>query len=383
MFKSLKEKLKGVTRKFGSNIDEVIEREDVNKPADEEKSVSQPEKTTPTSGDKNEFKPDSQNITVLDNDHSPSPVSELKNISAEKQRPVKTGFAQKFKVLITEREILLSEKDIQEPLEELELILLENDVAYDATEAIIESMRRNLVGQKRKIKTSAEDFVLEALKNALLDVLGEGFSLKDYIDSHEKPVKILFTGVNGAGKTTSIAKVAYYLKNNGYSVVIGSGDTFRAGANEQMKTHAERVGVKVINHQEGADPSAVLFDAVSYAKAHDIDVVLGDTAGRFHNKTNLMKQLDKIKRVISPDIISYVDEAVAGNDAVIRAEEFNNSVGTDVVVLTKADMDVKGGAAISIAHTIGKPVMFLGTGQSYSDITPFEPEKVVNDLLGE
>ncbi|UUX92762.1 signal recognition particle-docking protein FtsY [Methanoplanus endosymbiosus] len=383
MFKSLKEKLKGVTRKFGSNIDEAIERDDVNKPAGEMRSVSQPEKITSSSEGKNKLISDSERIPVLKNDSSSSPVSEPENIPAEKQRPVKTGFAQKLKVLVTEREILLSEKDIKEPLEELELILLENDVAFDATEAIIEDMRENLVGQKRKIKTSAEDFVLDALKNALLNVLGEGFSLKSYINSHEKPVKILFTGVNGAGKTTSIAKVAYYLKDNGYSVVIGSGDTFRAGANEQMKTHADRVGVKVINHQEGADPSAVLFDAVSYAKAHNIDVVLGDTAGRFHNKTNLMKQLDKIKRVISPDIIAYVDEAVAGNDAVIRAEEFNNSVGTDVVVLTKADMDVKGGAAISIAHTIGKPIMFLGTGQSYGDITPFEPETVVNDLLGE
>jgi len=383
MFKSLKEKLKGVTRKFGSNIDEAIDREDVNKPAPEGKSTPVPEKITSDPEDKKELKSDSENIPDLKKDVSHSAVTEPKNIPAEKTPAKKTGFAQKFKVLVTEREILLSEKDIKEPLEELELILLENDVAFDAAEAIIENMRESLVGQKRKIKTSAEDFVLEALKDALLNVLGEGFSLKNYIDSHEKPVKVLFTGVNGAGKTTSIAKVASYLKDNGYSVVIGSGDTFRAGANEQMKTHADRVGVKVISHQEGADPSAVLFDAVSYAKAHNIDVVLGDTAGRFHNRTNLMKQLDKIKRVISPDIISYVDEAVAGNDAVIRAEEFNNSVGTDVVVLTKADMDVKGGAAISIAHTIGKPIMFLGTGQSYSDITPFEPEIVVNDLLGE
>ena len=190
-------------------------------------------------------------------------------------------------------------------------------------------------------------------------------------------------GPNGAGKTTTIAKVAAYLKAEGYSVVIGSGDTFRAGANEQMKTHADRVGVKVIRHQEGADPSAVLYDAVEYAKAHNIDVVLADTAGRFHNRANLMNQLAKIKRVFRPDIVAYVDEAVAGNDAVIRAEEFNNAVGTDVVVLTKADMDTKGGAAISIAHTIGRPIMFLGTGQEYTNIIPFEPEAVVNELLGD
>ncbi|MBO4521654.1 MAG: signal recognition particle-docking protein FtsY [Methanomicrobium sp.] len=284
---------------------------------------------------------------------------------------------------MTEREILLSEKDISEPLEELEISLLENDVAFDAANEIIEQMKTQLIGQKRKIRTSSEEFVTEALRNALLNVLGEGFSLTDYIDTHEKPVKVLFTGVNGAGKTTTIAKVAHYLKKNGYSVVIGSGDTFRAGANEQMKTHAERVGVKVISHQEGADPSAVLFDAVSYAKAHNIDVVLADTAGRFHNRTNLMNQLDKIRRVINPDIVAYVDEAVAGNDAVIRSEEFNNTVGTDVVVLTKADMDTKGGAAISITYTIKKPVMFLGVGQGYDDVIPFEPQKLVDELLGD
>jgi fused signal recognition particle receptor len=141
--------------------------------------------------------------------------------------------------------------------------------------------------------------------------------------------------------------------------------------------------VKVIRHQEGADPSAVLFDAVQYATAHKIDVVLADTAGRFHNRANLMNQLEKIRRVMKPDLVVYVDEAVAGNDAVIRAEEFNNAVGTDAVVLTKADMDPRGGAAISIAYTIGKPVMFLGVGQGYDDVVPFQPKDVVDELLRE
>ena len=146
--------------------------------------------------------------------------------------------------------------------------------------------------------------------------------------------------------------------------------------------HAERLGIKIIQHQEGADPSAVLYDTVQYAISHKIDVVLADTAGRFHNKSNLMNQLDKIRRVMKPDLIVYVDEAVAGNDAVIRAAEFDRTVGADAVVLTKADMDSRGGAAISIAHTIGKPLMFLGVGQAYDDILPFDPEQVVEELLG-
>ncbi|MDD4126500.1 MAG: signal recognition particle-docking protein FtsY [Methanomicrobium sp.] len=366
MFKSLKEKLKGVSKKFGSSIDETI--------VNETGSGDTKTQLSPETAVKHETQNAklSEDISTQDTDDSSISLVKQKNAS----------FTEKIKVLVTEREIFLSEKDIREPLEELEMILLENDVAFDAVDTIISHMKTSLVGQKKKIRTSSEDFVTEALRNALLEVLGDEFSLTEYIDTHEKPVKVLFTGVNGAGKTTTIAKVAHYLKKNGYSVVIGSGDTFRAGANEQMKTHAERVGVKVINHQEGADPSAVLFDAVSYAKAHNIDVVLADTAGRFHNRANLMNQLEKIKRVMKPDIVAYVDEAVAGNDAVIRAEEFNNTVGTDTVVLTKADMDTKGGAAISITHTIKKPIMFLGVGQGYDDVIPFEPEKIVNELLG-
>jgi fused signal recognition particle receptor len=212
-------------------------------------------------------------------------------------------------------------------------------------------------------------------------VLGNGFDLTEYIKTHPHPVKILFTGVNGTGKTTTIAKVGSYLKKQGFSVVIGAGDTFRAGAIEQIDVHAQRIGIKIIQHQTGADPSAVLFDTVQYANSHKIDVVLADTAGRFHTKANLMSQLEKIKRVMKPDLVIYVDEAVAGNDAVVRAAEFERTIGTDAVVLTKADMDSRGGAAISIAHTIGKPLVFLGTGQSYDDIMPFSPAQVVDELL--
>ena len=280
------------------------------------------------------------------------------------------------------REILIQEKDIEEPLSELEMVLLENDVALPVTDEIISRMRAELVGRHRRIGDSVDDLVVSTLRSALCGVLGEGFDLLRYVEEHERPVKILFTGVNGTGKTTTVAKVGHYLQKNGFSVVIGAGDTFRAGAIEQIVTHADRLGIRVVRHQPGADPSAVLFDAVQYAKAHNIDVVLADTAGRFHNRANLMNQLEKIRRVMKPDLIVYVDEAVAGNDAVIRADEFNRTVGTDAVVLTKADMDPRGGAAISIAHTVGKPILFLGTGQGYDDIMPFEPLAVVNELLG-
>ncbi len=297
----------------------------------------------------------------------------------EKERDV--TLLGKVKVLITERELLIDEKDIKEPLFELEMVLLENDVALPVTEEIISHIRKDLAGSRRKIGEPVDTIVAAALRNALLDVLGQGFDLIAYIRSHERPVKILFTGVNGTGKTTTVAKVGSYLKKNGFSVVIGAGDTFRAGALEQIDVHAQRLGIKIIQHQAGGDPSAVLYDAVQYAEAHQVDAVLADTAGRFHNRVNLMNQLDKIRRVMKPDLIVYVDEAVAGNDAVVRAHEFEKAVGADAVVLTKADMDQKGGAAISIAHTIGKPLMFLGTGQGYDDLTPFTPDLVVGELL--
>jgi fused signal recognition particle receptor len=301
--------------------------------------------------------------------------------SAVPPEPVQPTFVEKFKVLLIERELIVSEKDLADALSELELTLLESDVALPATDAIIANVKKILVGKHRKIGESVDSLVVGALKAALLEVLGNGFNLLDYLRTHPRPVKILFTGVNGTGKTTTVAKIGSYLKKQGFSVVIGAGDTYRAGAIEQIGVHAERLGIKIIQHPEGGDPSAVLFDTVQYAQSHKIDVVLADTAGRFHNKANLMSQLDKIKRVMKPDLVVYVDEAVAGNDAVTRAFEFDRTIGADAVVLTKADMDSRGGAAISIAHTIGKPLMFLGTGQSYDDIAPFEPAQVVEDLL--
>ena len=303
------------------------------------------------------------------------------NVSTELAKPAAPSFVDKVKVLVLERELIVSDKNIADALSELEMTLLESDVALPVTDAIIAHVRKRLVGKHRKIGESVDAMVVGALKAALLEVLGKGFDLKEYITTHPRPVKILFTGVNGTGKTTSVAKIGSYLHKQGFSVVIGAGDTYRAGAIEQIVVHAERLGIKIIQHKEGADPSAVLFDTVQYAISHKIDVVLADTAGRFHTKSNLMNQLEKIKRVMKPDLVVYVDEAVAGNDAVIRAAEFDRTVGADAIVLTKADMDSRGGAAISIAHTIGKPLMFLGVGQGYDDIIPFDPAGVVDELL--
>ena len=314
--------------------------------------------------------------------HFPSHPASLEQ-DVQPASPVTPSLANKFKTFIIDRELVISEKELAGALDELEITLLESDVALPVTDAVIAHVKKDLIGKHRRIGQSVDSLVVGTLKAALLNVLGKGFDLTGYIKNHEHPVKILFTGVNGTGKTTTVAKIGFFLKQKGFTVVIGAGDTYRAGAIEQIEVHAERIGIKIIQHKQGADPSAVLFDAVQYAVSHKIDVVLADTAGRFHTKSNLMSQLEKIRRVMKPDLVIYVDEAIAGNDAVVRALEFDRTVGADAVVLTKADMDSRGGAAISIAHTIKKPLMFLGTGQAYDDIIPFSPEGMVEELLGD
>ncbi|MDV2480540.1 signal recognition particle-docking protein FtsY [Methanoculleus sp. Wushi-C6] len=372
MFDSLKKKLQNIRTKFTSNIEEVAAAEPA-PPAVEQPALPEAAEAAPSPSPSSPVSPEPAAAPA-------APAA--REATAEEKREAPTFF-NRLKVLVKEREVLLQEKDIEEPLMELEMVLLENDVALPVTDEIIARMRGDLVGRHRKIGASVDDLVASTLRSALCGVLGDGLDLLHYVREHERPVKILFTGVNGTGKTTTVAKVGHYLQKNGFTVVIGAGDTFRAGAIEQIRTHADRLGIKTIQHQAGADPSAVLYDTVQYAKAHGIDVVLADTAGRFHNRANLMNQLEKIRRVMKPDLVVYVDEAVAGNDAVIRADEFNKAVGTDAVVLTKADMDPKGGAAISVAHTVGKPILFLGVGQGYDDIMPFKPRVVVDELLGE
>ncbi len=294
----------------------------------------------------------------------------------------KVGVVEKAKTLVLERELILDEGDLKKSLDDLEIALLESDVAFPVVESIIDAIKQELIGAHKKIGANTGNIVETALRNALLSVMSkEMFDFDEFIANAPKPVNIVFTGVNGTGKTTTIAKVASRLKKNGYSVVVASGDTFRAGATEQIEKHAERIGVKLIKHQHGGDPAAVIYDAMQHATAQHRDVVLADTAGRLHTNINLMDQLGKICRVTPPDLVIFVDEAVAGNDAVERAREFNETVPISGSILTKVDMDSRGGAAISIAHVTGKPVLFLGTGQKYDDLRKFDAKWYVDQLF--
>jgi fused signal recognition particle receptor len=208
------------------------------------------------------------------------------------------------------------------------------------------------------------------------------FDFTKWIEERNKPVVIMFVGVNGTGKTLSIAKMACLLHKMGKSCVMAAGDTFRAGAIEQLTIHADNLGVKIIKHGPGSDPAAVAFDAIEHAKAKHKDVVLLDTAGRMQTNSNLMDEMAKIKRVAKPDMIIFVGDALSGNDAVEQAKRFNEVVGIDGVILTKVDADAKGGSSLSIAYTIGKPLLFIGVGQGYEDQIPFNPEWMVLHIFG-
>jgi fused signal recognition particle receptor len=276
----------------------------------------------------------------------------------------------------------IDEKKLDELLWDLEMGLLEADVAY----SVIDSIKKDVKQEIRRVpfdKGKAGDLVETVLKNAIGHVLeSNNFDFYRFIDERKKPVVIMFVGVNGTGKTLSIAKMAYLLQKVGKTCVMAAGDTFRAGAIEQLTIHADNLGVKIVKHGSGSDPAAVAYDAIEHAKAKHKDVVLLDTAGRMQTNSNLMDEMAKIKRVAKPDMIIFVGDALSGNDAVEQAKRFNEVVGIDGVILTKVDADAKGGSSLSIAYTIGKPLLFIGVGQKYEDQITFNPEWMVQHIFG-
>ena len=313
---------------------------------------------------------------------SEDPLEELLADSGEADEQEARDMKERAKLFASGKTVI-DEDDLEAHLEELEFALLSNDVELEVTQEILDKVEENLVGDTRRRLESTGNLAEDALREALYDVINVGqFDFDQRIAEADKPVVIIFTGINGVGKTTSIAKLAHYFEQRGLSSVLANGDTFRAGANEQLEQHAENLDKRIISHEKGSDPAAVLYDAVEYAEANDVDVVLGDTAGRLHTDDGLMDQLEKIDRVIDPDMTLFVDEAVAGQDAVKRAQGFDDASDIDGTVLTKVDSDEQGGAAISIAHVTGKPIVFLGTGQDYENLAPFEPERIVDELLG-
>tara|TARA_Y100000310_G_scaffold341416_1_gene440481 strand:+ start:1725 stop:2780 length:1056 start_codon:yes stop_codon:yes gene_type:complete len=348
MFNSLKEKLKGWIKRNESpeEIKEIIEE---TRKENEEISKKKAKKKS---------------------------LKREKNISSKKEKitseePIKKSFFQKFQKSLTEERF-------EEMFKELETILLQNNVAYETVESIKKSLEEKLIGKNlneinlsEELKKSIKEILIDP-KNFLEEIK---FSLKE-----KTPYIILFTGINGSGKTTTLAKIANYLQKNKFSVCFAAADTFRAASIEQIQEHADKLKIKLIKKDYGADPASVGFDAVSYAKKHKINVVLIDTAGRMQNRDSLMKEIEKISRINKPDMKIFVGESITGNDATEQAKTFNDTINITGIILSKADIDEKGGTAISVSQATGKPILFLGTGQEYNNLEAFNKDKLIEKL---
>ncbi len=279
----------------------------------------------------------------------------------------------------------IKEETVDDVLDDLEIVLLQSDVALPVIERMRRDLRKELAGRKLRMGVEAEEAIRLGLEHSVRGILTRpSVDLAAAIRAKpEKPYVVLFVGVNGTGKTTTVAKLAVWLRERGFSSVIAAGDTFRAGAIEQLLVHGERLGIRVVRQQEGSDPAAVAFDAVEHARARSVDVVLVDTAGRQHTNDNLIEEAKKIRRVVAPSLTLFVGDALSGNDVTEQARMFDAAIGIDGLVLTKLDADAKGGAALSTTFVTKKPILFVGLGQGYSDLKPFDVEWMVRRLFAE
>ncbi len=309
----------------------------------------------------------------------PAPAASPPHPAPERRGPGKEVFAEGF---FGQR---VKEATIDDVLDDLEIALLQSDVALPVVERLRRNLRKEFAGRKLRYGVDAEEAIRASLERSTREILtSPPFDLAGKIRSHTpKPFVILFVGVNGTGKTTTVAKLAVWLRAQALSCVIAAGDTYRAGAIEQLLVHGERLGVRVIRQQEGSDPAAVGFDAIEHARAKGIDVVLVDTAGRQHTNENLVEEAKKIRRVTQPALTFFVGDALTGNDLVEQATLFEKAIGIDGLVLTKLDADVKGGGALSATFVTHKPIVFVGVGQGYDDLRPFEAEWMVRRLFAE
>ena len=366
MFGKLKDKIKNWAKKVSEKTETVETKEE---PKKEEKK---PEKEKPIKEiplpvkfdpGKQKFEPD---------------LEALKKIEKEEIPKDKKGFLKKITSKI--KKIKISEREFEIYSEELEMLLLENNVALEVTEKMIKELKEKIVG-KELLKKEIEGEIKDSFKEIINEILIEPFNLiKKIKEKEEKPYVVLFCGINGTGKTTTIAKIADSLKKKGLSCVFAAADTFRAASIEQIKKHGDKIGIKVISHEYGSDPAAVGFDAIKYAKKNSIDCVLIDTAGRMHTAKNLLKEIEKISKVCKPDLKIFVGESITGNDIIEQVKSFDWAIGINGIILTKADIDEKGGTALSVGYVTKKPILYLGTGQEYDKIEPFNKEKFIKVL---
>ncbi|MCK9595627.1 signal recognition particle-docking protein FtsY [Candidatus Pacearchaeota archaeon] len=377
MFGFLKEKLKNWTEK----LKEKAEEKAIERAKEEKEEQKKPKKIKVKAKAEEEIKipaPKKLKEEKLKKIEEEVVVEEEKEAVEEKRE----SFFHKLTSHIGK--IKISEKDFEVYGEELEMLLVENNVALEVAERIVRDLKDKIVGEEFS-KKEIEEQIKESFKTIIREILIAPPNFIEQIkeknsDQNKSPYVILFCGINGSGKTTTIAKIAEYLKNKGFSCVLAAGDTFRAASIEQLKTHGEKIGVKVIAHEYGSDPASVGFDAVQYAKKNFINCVLIDTAGRMHTQKNLLREMEKIVKVCKPDKKIFIGESITGNDAIEQVRSFDWAIGIDGIVLTKADIDEKGGTALSVGYVTKKPILFLGTGQEYNKIEPFDKEKFIERL---
>jgi len=388
MFGGLKDKLKKALKKFKKEVEEApeetkeIEEEEYYVKEEPEEVEEEIPKEEIGEIKEVEKKPEIKEVKEEPKEEKPEEIKEevkepeIKKVEKKEVEEPK-GFFQKVKKKIITKKI--SEDKFNELFWDLELGLLENNVAVEVIEKIKQSLKMDLVNVPIE-RANIEKRIEKSLKNSVAELFD--YREVDFVKKvkEKKPYVIMFLGINGGGKTTTIAKIAKLLQDNGLSCVLGAADTFRAAAIEQIGVHGDKLGVKVIRHDYGADPAAVAFDCRKYAENKDVDVVLIDTAGRMHSNLNLMEELKKIDRVVKPDMKIFVGESITGNDCVEQAKRFNEAVGVDGMILTKSDVDEKGGAAVSISFVTGKPILYLGTGQEYKDIEKFNLDKLMKGL---
>jgi fused signal recognition particle receptor len=407
MFKFLKDKLKNSISSFSKKIEEegkeeVVEAEEVEEEKIEEES--KPEKKGFFERIKDTFvkkedeirevdkekiveketkKQDKIKETRKDEEVKKTLTEELKEpkekeVKEIKERPETRSFFSKIKEKIVTKRI--DERQFDNLFWDLEVALLENNVAVEVIEKIKQDLKNDLV-EKPLRRDKIEEIIKHSLKKSIEDL----FTINnfDFIKriKEKKTYIICFVGINGSGKTTTIAKIAKLLKDKGLSIVLAASDTFRAASIEQLQKHADNIGIKLIKHDYGSDPAAVAFDAIKYARARNIDVVLIDTAGRLQSNINLMDELKKVVRVAKPDLKIFVGEAITGNDCVEQALQFNNAIGIDGIILAKTDIDEKGGAAVSLSYITKKPIIFFGVGQSYEDLREFNKDIIMKNIL--
>ena len=377
MFDSLKGKLKGIFKKNASTEaleKEIYDSEDSQEPIAEPTQTAAPEQKT-------------ADVAPVVAEPAAEPVKEEPKLSRKERAKLakadkKESSASSAPTVVGTSGKKIKDSSLDDLLWDLEIALMEADVALPVVEEIKEGVRESLLGKKHSRSHSLEEIVEASIKESVRNVLKlNEFDFDSWVKAQKKPAVIMFIGINGTGKTTAIAKVANRLIKENMTVVMAAGDTFRAGAIEQLSIHADKLGCKIIKHSADSDPAAVAFDAIDHAKAKHKDVVLIDTAGRMQTNNNLLDEMKKIVRVAKPDLKIFVGDSLAGNDATEQAKAFDDAVGIDAVILTKIDADSKGGAALSIAHTIGKPIAFVSNGQEYDEIIKFDADWMVNRLF--